>query len=111
MKGPISATDLSANELSFVTAMQSIQFGWLECLQIRHGELVLDPSPLMIRDVKFCASASNEHPALPSAAMRPQVAEFFGYVRKIEAGEIRKLHIRHGIPFAMELQVPGVCRG
>jgi hypothetical protein len=35
------------------------------------------------------------------------VAEFFAYVRDVDAGEIRELEVRHGIPFAMEIELDG----
>ena len=43
--------------------------------------------------------------------LRPQIAEFFAYVRDADAGEIRELEVRHGLPFAMEIELEGGRRG
>jgi hypothetical protein len=32
------------------------------------------------------------------------MAEFFEYVRAVDAGEIRCLELRHGLPFFMEIE-------
>jgi hypothetical protein len=32
------------------------------------------------------------------------VIELFEYVREVDAGEIRTLEIRHGLPFSMEVE-------
>ena len=39
--------------------------------------------------------------------LRQQIAEFFAYVREVDAGEIRTLEIRHGLPFSMEVELAG----
>jgi hypothetical protein len=36
--------------------------------------------------------------------LKCQVAEFFEHVRAVEAGEIRCLELRHGLPFSMKVE-------
>ena len=106
MTQPVTTQDLLPSEAAFVAAMQQLGFGRFEYLQIRGGELVLNPWPVTVRDVKFAIAA--ERPAsLPNAnsELRPQVAEFFAYVREVDAGEIRELEVRHGLPFSMEIEL------
>jgi hypothetical protein len=43
--------------------------------------------------------------------LNSEIAEFFEYVRGIEAGEIRCLEIRHGLPFTMEIELQAWDRG
>ena len=111
MKPPVTLQDLLPTEAAFLAAMQRLGFGRFEYLQIRGGELVLDPWPVMVRDVKFAAGQPTGKPAESNSDLRPQVAEFFAYVREAESGEIRELEVRHGLPFSMEIELPGGRRG
>jgi hypothetical protein len=111
MTSPITTQDLLPSELAFVSAMQRLGFGRFEYLQIRAGELVLNPSPVTVRDVKFGSPVATGKPLADSAELRPQIAEFFAYVREVDAGEIRELEVRHGLPFSMEIELQGGRRG
>ena len=102
-----STEDLLSSERRFLAAMQALGFGRFEYLQIRGGELLLNPWPTALRDVKFGTPATTGKPAAATRELRPQVAEFFAYVREVDAGEIRKLDVRHGLPFSMEIELAG----
>ena len=88
--------------------MQQVGFGSFESVRIESGELVLDPWPTTIRGVKF-GSEDRSRPIAPPAEfqLKRQVVELFEYVREVDAGEIRRLEIRHGLPFAMEVALLG----
>jgi hypothetical protein len=43
-------------------------------------------------------------PPLGDFELKTQMAEFFEYVRAVDAGEIRCLELRHGLPFSMEIE-------
>jgi hypothetical protein len=43
MTSPVTTHDLLPSEVAFVAAMQQLGFGRFEHLQIRGGELVLEP--------------------------------------------------------------------
>ncbi len=102
---PCFTGDLTAPEQRFLAAMRELGFGRFEYVQIRGGEIVLDPWPVAVRDVKFGAEATDERNARPDCQLKRQVAEFFEYTRDVEAGEIRTLEIRHGLPFSMEVEL------
>jgi hypothetical protein len=105
MTRPTSTPDLLASERRFVTAMQQLGFGHFESLQIRSGELVLDPWPTTVRGVKFGSEdASTRRPLPVEFELKRQVVEFFEYVRSVDAGEVRCLEVRHGVPFSMEVE-------
>ena len=99
----LSINDLRPSEREFVLAMQKLGFGQFEGVRVVAGELALDPWPRMVQSVKFGAEAYAS--AIPSSDFQPkrQVMQFLERVRSIEAGEIRSLEVRHGLPFAMEL--------
>lgn len=107
----LTTQDMLPSEATFLAAMQQLGFGRFEYLQIRGGELVLDPWPTSIRDVKFATPPNTGKPAESNANLRPQVVEFFTYVRDVDAGEIRELEVRHGLPFSMEIELQGGRRG
>ena len=110
---PASTHDLLPSERTFVVAMQQLGFGRFEFLRIERGELVLAPWPDSIRDVKFCASGGTR-PEMPDGdfLLKPQVAELFEYIRDVDAGEIRALEVKCGLPFSMEIQMAGGrCNG
>jgi hypothetical protein len=91
--------------------MQQVRFGRFEFLRILQGELVLSPWPASVRDVKFCAK--DDRPETPDGEflLKPQVTELFEYVRDVDAGEIRELLVRHGLPFSMEVELAGARAG
>lgn len=103
--------DLTASEQRFLAAMREVGFGRFEYVQIRKGQIILDPWPVAVRDVKFGAGAADERTARPDCQLKRQVAEFFEYTRDVEAGEIRTLEIRHGLPFSMEVELAAQGRG
>ena len=85
--------------------MSRLGFGRFEYLRIDGGELVLHPSPRVVRDVKFGSvdpGAAKETPA--DFGLKTQVAELFAYIRSVYAGEIRTLEVKHGLPFSMEIE-------
>ncbi len=105
MSRPVSTRDLLPAERAFAAALTGLGFGRFEYLRIARGELVLDPWPTAVRDLKFgCASAAPVKPAPGDFALKPQVAELFEYVRAVDEGEIRCLEVRHGLPFSMEIE-------
>jgi len=111
MTPPVKTQDMLPSEATFLAAMRRLGFGRFEYLQIRGGELVLDPWPATVRDVKFATPPNTGKSAESNSELRPQVAEFFAYVRDVDAGEIRELEVRHGLPFSMEIELQGGRRG
>jgi len=101
---PKSTCELRPKERRFLRAMQELGHGRFEFMRIRSGELVLEPWPATIRSVKF-GNATPNRPLSESAdfELKGQAAEFFAYVRMIEAGVISVLEVRGGLPFAMEV--------
>ena len=63
-----------------------------------------------MRHVKFGTPTTIGKTSGGTSELRQQIAEFFSYVREVDAGEIRTLEIRHGLPFSMEVQLAGARR-
>lgn len=103
-QGPKSKRDLKESECRFLSAMQELGYGRFESLRILRGELVLEPWPTTIRSVKFGNPTANRPVSEPADfELKDRIAELFGYVRSIDAGFIRVLEIRGGLPFSMDL--------
>ena len=98
-------SELHPSELTFVHAMQRLGFGQFESVRIIAGELALEPWPRMVQSVKFGASdiAMEDKPRC-EFELKQQVVQFIERVRSIEDGEIRLLEVRHGLPFAMQVE-------
>ena len=99
----LSTSDLRPSELAFVHAMQKLGFGSFEALRVVAGELSLDPWPKMVKSIKFGSQDSSFADDSSDFALKHQVVQFIHCVRGLENGEIRQLEIRHGLPFAMDL--------
>ena len=105
---PSNTKDLRPSERRMIAAMTGLGFGRFEFLRIDRGELVLDPWPTVVRDVKF--GSQDPGAAKITAAdfeLKPQVAELFEYIRDVDAGEIRTLEVKSGLPFSMEIEMAG----
>jgi hypothetical protein len=108
MSRPMSTRDLRLSEHTFAAAMSDLGFGRFEYLRIERGELVLNPWPTAVRDVKFGSHDPGAAKIPPEEfALKPQVAELFEYIRSVDAGEIRTLEVKHGLPFSMEIEMAG----
>jgi hypothetical protein len=101
---PPSTGDLRDSERRFVAALQLLGYGRLEGLLIRYGELVLDPWPTTIRDVKFGSRANQPEPKGDDFLLKQQVVEFFEHIRSVDSGVIRALEVKNGLPFTMEIE-------
>ncbi len=107
MSRPLSTHDLRPSERTFVAAVSRLGFGRFEYLRIERGELVLEPWPTAVRDVKFGTTAPGALRQFPNEfELKQQVAELFEYIRSVDAGEIRRLEVKHGLPFSMEIELP-----
>jgi hypothetical protein len=72
------------------------------------GRGVIDktnPWPATVRDVKFGAAdpATEKQPGT-EFRLKQQVAELFEYIRSIDHGEIRRLEVKAGVPFSMQIE-------
>lgn len=101
---PRSTRDLCPSERRFLSAMRQLGHGRFESLRIQQGELVLEPPPTAVRSVKFGKPTPNrpEHPS-STFDLKQEVAQLFGFVRGVDAGEIRVLEVRGGLPLYMDI--------
>ena len=103
-KRPSLTQDLSPSERSLVRALQQLGFGHLESVKIRNGAVVLEPSATVVRTVKFGATETEQQSRSWDFELGKSMAELFEYIRGVDQGEIRRLEVRHGSPFSMEVE-------
>jgi hypothetical protein len=101
---PTCTRDLSPAERSFVSALQKLGFGRIESIKVRRGELILDPWPTVVQVLKFGAAQTESCNRRAEFDLKKPLVEFLGYIRGIEDGELRRLEVRHGLPFSMEIE-------
>ena len=84
--------------------MQKLGFGQFEGVRIVAGELTLDPWPRTVQSVKFGGEDVLAASPPDEFQLKRQVVQFLERVRSIKVGEIRSLEVRHGLPFAMQVE-------
>jgi hypothetical protein len=89
--------------------MQRLGYGRFESVRIQRGELVLDPWPATIHSIKFGNPVPNQpDDRSGDFELKEKTVQLFEFVRGINAGEIRVLEVRGGLPFAMEFADDGI---
>lgn len=98
----LSKRRLSTWRSRLLELMQSINFGRIEKLLINGGEPVLDPRPVVVREIKF-AGENGPRPELATTdfLLKQQVVELFAFFDQLQDGVIDVLEIKHGLPFRM----------
>ncbi len=100
----MSTRDLWPSERRFVAALEQLGFGRFEFVRIQRGELVLNPWPKTVQLLKFGAVEPEPSKRSAEFELKKSTAELFEHIRSVDEGEIRCLEVRHGLPFAMELE-------
>ncbi|MGA2184646.1 MAG: hypothetical protein ABSH47_16610 [Bryobacteraceae bacterium] len=101
----MSTADLTPSESCFVAALKQLGFGRIESVRIHGGELILNPWPTMVQLLRFGASEIEPSDRSPEFELKKPIVELFAYVRGLDDGEIQCLEVRHGLPFAMQVEV------
>ena len=101
---PRSTRDLSPSERDVVTLLQQLGFGHLESIRIRAGAVVLEPWPTVVKVLKFGAAESQPPRASADFELKKSMSDLFDFIRGVDDGEIRRLEVRHGLPFSMEVE-------
>lgn len=106
MAWPTDTNDLLPSERRFLAEMQAVWYGRVENLRIQDGELVLDPWPASIRDIRFGSTEKAKKPVPTDFLLKVHVIEFVTFVRSVSVGEIRSLEIRDGVPVFARVETP-----
>jgi len=95
-------SSLSQPNTQLIELMQHVNFGRIEGIPICNGELILDPPPRVIREIKFCAeNGPRPETTKQDFVLKAQVRDFFAQVEALGNGVIHSLEVKHGLPFKM----------
>ncbi len=112
MSIPRNKSSLSPAQQHLVGLMQQINFGRIEELQVRAGEPVFSPPPRVIRKLKAGAdNAPRPESAFEDFLLKSQISELLEAISSLGDGEVLVIDVRHGLPFSIEIELPGGRRG
>ena len=104
MREPTKST-LSRPRIQLIEFMRHLGFGTIEHLVVRHGEPVFDPAPKVIRETKFgVVNGPRQKASLEDFALKAQVRELLDHLSSLGNATIRRLEVKHGLPFRMEVE-------
>jgi len=99
-------SQLSASRQALVRLCQSTNYGYLEALEVRHGEPVFSSiGPTVFADLRL---DSDDDPrsefALADFALCAEVCRLMSLLDQVQKGQISKIEVRAGIPRRVTLQ-------
>ncbi len=104
---------LSAARQALVRLFQSTNFGYIEGLEIRGGEPVFNPAPIVFQELKL-DSANQPLPEtdLPDFDLRTELVRLMYELDQLRDGVIERIDVRYGIPrrVVVERPIAGVRR-
>ena len=95
---------LSRARQRLIDLLGAIHFGRINNLQVKKGEPVFDPPPVVIRTLKI-SGKNGPHPEAshPDYLLKEQMLELLLHLDNLGDGVINRLEIAHGLPFLLEV--------
>lgn len=105
MNQPVSKSSLSAAQGRLVELLQNLNFGRIECLQVKAGEPWFEPAPRVLRKLKIGGdNGPRPETSLQDFCLKQQIIEMLEVIAEFGEGEVLSIEVRNGLPFAMELE-------
>ena len=107
MKHTSHFSQLSAPRQALVRLLQSVNFGSIEGLEVRGGEPMFSPAPVVLTEVKL--DADNEprpEMDLTDFELRSEVARLMAQLDELGNGSIERIDVRYGVPRRMVIERP-----
>lgn len=99
MKLKATKKALWPSQRSFLTLLQSINFGRIENLRIHNGQPQLIPKPRVLRSVRIGGLVGpRPEVKMDDFALKSQIVEMFEHFNQIGDGTIARLDIKDGLP-------------
>ena len=100
----VLAKSLSPNLRHLFDRMWHLGFGTIRGLNIRAGDPLLDPPPLVIRTIRLAdAGPPNQASAVSDFALKREQIAFQRQLAAIDAGVIDVIKVHDGLPVSFEL--------
>jgi hypothetical protein len=98
-----TASRLSAPRRQLIELCQRIGFGRIEHLAVQNGEPRCDLQANIVSEIKLGTSVQRPAALPPDFTLKPQVIELLSWFDLMRDGRIRRLEVKHGLPFALEI--------
>jgi len=103
-------TQVSLPRRQLVELMQRINYGAIENLEVRNGEPVLDPIPVVLRDIAL-GRANGPHPAVHRRdfELKSEVVELFALFDREQDVRISLVVVQAGLPLRVRVRVTEIA--
>lgn len=102
----LTKAGISEPRKRLIVLMQQLNFGRIERLVVRRGEPEFEPSPRIIREVKFGGdNMPRKEARLQDFVLKQQQRDLLRMLDEIQDGLIGMISVKNGIPFHAELPV------
>lgn len=100
----VTISYLSQSQRQLVELMQNIHFGHISHITVHNGEPELTSETIIEREVKL-GGQTPQDPATISGdfILKKEVLTLFAHIARMNNGVIRRLEIKHGLPFLMRI--------
>jgi len=100
-------SQVSPPRQALIRLFQSIDFGYLEGLEVRGGEPVFNPAPIVLVEVKLDAGPQPRPEAdLADFELRSEVVRLMDQFDRLGDGSIERIDVRHGVPRRVLIERP-----
>jgi hypothetical protein len=108
MRDTLTKSSLTVPRRRLLEAMQRLNFGRIEGLEIRNGDPVFQPAPRIIQDIKI-GGENGPRPELTidDFALKSAVIELFDHLSRIGDGTLESLEVKYGMPFKLVVEQAG----
>jgi hypothetical protein len=105
MNSIATKASLSAPRRRLLEAMQRLNFGRIEGLEIRNGEPVFQPAPRIIQDIKI-GGENGPRPELTieDFVLKGAFVELFDHLSRIGDGTVESVEVKYGMPFKLVVE-------
>jgi hypothetical protein len=96
---------LSPNRQRLIEAMQQLNFGRIEGLEVYDGDPTFSPPPKLIQDIKLGAdNGPRAELVREDFVLRAQVVELFEHLHRVGNGTIAAIDVRYGLPIRLVVE-------
>lgn len=96
---------LSPDGRRLIELMQRTNFGIIEDLHVKGGQLQFNPPPRVVRKLKI-GGENGPRPEARAAdfALKREVLELFEHLERLGNGVVRRIEVKGGLPFSLDVE-------
>ena len=106
LQTPLRTEDLTPQQCSLLEIMHVHQFGRIENITVRDGELVFEGHIKVVRLVRLGAGNGGKKTLRSDEfELKKSVRDLFAEMARVENGTVIRVEFRHGLPFLLEMTI------